>query len=169
LRRSKLGGQVRLLDVEGTWHELTDVVNKLTASLTDQVRNIARLTEAVALGESSEQIYVDARGEFLDLKNTVNGMVARLRILADEVTRVSLEVGSEGRLGGQVYVPDAQGMWKVRRLILSIWASGGSTNECARKCFDRQRKLNGPELYGPSPLDRLGQLSRGKRGFYTEG
>ena len=111
LRRSKLGGQALVLDVEGTWRELTGVVNKLAANLTNQVRNIARVTKAVALGDLSKQIDVDARGEILDLKNTVNGMVVRLRALAAEVTRVTLEVGSQGILGGQAHVPDVEGVW----------------------------------------------------------
>jgi osomolarity two-component system sensor histidine kinase NIK1 len=110
-RHSKLGGQALVLDVEGTWRELTGVVNKLAANLTNQVRNIARVTKAVALGDLSKQIDVDARGEILDLKNTVNGMVVRLRALAAEVTRVTLEVGSQGILGGQAHVPDVEGVW----------------------------------------------------------
>jgi osomolarity two-component system, sensor histidine kinase NIK1 len=111
IRSSKLGGQALVLDVEGTWRELTAVVNKLAANLTNQVRNIARVTKAVALGDLSKQIDVDARGEILDLKNTVNGMVVRLRALAAEVTRVTLEVGSQGILGGQAHVPDVEGVW----------------------------------------------------------
>ena len=100
-----------MLDVEGTWRELTGVVNKLAANLTNQVRNIARVTKAVALGDLSKQIDVDARGEILDLKDTVNGMVIQLRALAAEVNRVTLEVGSQGILGGQAHVPDVEGVW----------------------------------------------------------
>ncbi|KAJ3855315.1 histidine kinase [Lentinula lateritia] len=107
----KLGGQALVLDVEGTWRELTAVVNKLAANLTNQVRSIAKVTKAVALGDLSKQIEVDASGEILDLKNTVNGMVVRLRALAAEVTRVTLEVGSQGKLGGQATVPDVEGVW----------------------------------------------------------
>ena len=107
----KLGGQALVLDVEGTWRELTGTVNKLAANLTNQVRSIATVTKAVALGDLSKQIDVDARGEILDLKNTVNGMVVRLRTLAAEVTRVTLEVGSQGKLGGQANVPDVEGVW----------------------------------------------------------
>ena len=108
---SKLGGQALVLDVEGTWRELTGVVNKLAANLTNQVRSIAKVTKAVALGDLSKQIEVDARGEILELKNTVNGMVVRLRALAAEVTRVTMEVGSKGQLGGQAHVPDVEGVW----------------------------------------------------------
>ncbi|KAG9312444.1 HAMP TYPE histidine kinase [Chiua virens] len=121
----KLGGQALVLDVEGTWRELTGVVNKLAANLTSQVRSIAKVTKAVALGDLSKQIDVDARGEILDLKNTVNGMVIRLRALAAEVTRVTLEVGSQGKLGGQAHVPDVEGVWfelvrNVNRMCSSL-------------------------------------------------
>ncbi len=95
---SKLGGQALVLGVEGTWAELTGVVNNLAMNLTNQVRSIAAVTTAVAKGDLSQQIEVDARGEILDLKNTVNGMVIRLRALAAEVTRVTLEVGTRGKL-----------------------------------------------------------------------
>ena len=111
LSHSKLGGQALVLDVEGTWRELTGVVNKLAANLTNQVRSIAKVTKAVALGDLSKQIEVDARGEILELKNTVNGMVVRLRALAAEVTRVTMEVGSKGQLGGQAHVADVEGVW----------------------------------------------------------
>ncbi|KAH6905754.1 hypothetical protein BKA70DRAFT_1291834 [Coprinopsis sp. MPI-PUGE-AT-0042] len=121
----KLGGQALVLDVEGTWRELTGVVNKLAANLTNQVRSIAKVTKAVVLGDLSKQIEVDARGEILDLKNTVNGMVVRLRAFAAEVTRVTLEVGSQGKLGGQAHVPDVEGVWfelvrNVNRMCSSL-------------------------------------------------
>ncbi|PBL01519.1 hypothetical protein ARMGADRAFT_1007506 [Armillaria gallica] len=121
----RLGGQAVVPDVEGTWQELTDVVNNLAANLTSQVRSIAAVTKAVAVGDLSKQIEVDARGEILDLKNTVNGMVIRLRALAAEVTRVTLEVGSQGKLGGQANVEDVEGVWfslvkNVNRMCLSL-------------------------------------------------
>ncbi|KAL4267517.1 histidine kinase [Pleurotus pulmonarius] len=121
----KLGAQALVLDVEGTWGELTGVVNKLAANLTSQVRSIAMVTKAVALGDLSKRVEVDAKGEILDLKNTVNGMVVRLRALAAEVTRVTLEVGSQGKLGGQAYVPDVEGVWyelvrNVNRMCSSL-------------------------------------------------
>ena len=128
-RCSKLGGQALVLDVEGTWRELTGVVNKLAANLTNQVRSIAKVTKAVALGDLSKQIEVDARGEILELKNTVNGMVVRLRALAAEVTRVTLEVGSKGQLGGLAHVADVEGVWleltrNVSALFLAL-SDGG--------------------------------------------
>nr|XP_019015052.1 atypical/HisK protein kinase [Kwoniella pini CBS 10737]OCF53833.1 atypical/HisK protein kinase [Kwoniella pini CBS 10737] len=110
--QGKLGGQAVVEGVEGTWRELTAVVNKLAANLTNQVRSIAKVTKAVAKGDLSETIDVEASGEIAELKTTVNGMVMSLRTLADEVSRVSLEVGSQGKLGGQANVPDVEGVWK---------------------------------------------------------
>lgn len=88
----------------------------MATNLTDQVRSISEVTKAVANGDLSRTVNVDVQGEMLDLKTTVNQMVVRLSTLASEVTRVSLEVGTEGIMGGQAYVPDVQGMWKVRPL-----------------------------------------------------
>ncbi|KAG6908068.1 hypothetical protein DXG01_006257 [Tephrocybe rancida] len=123
----KLGGQALVLDVEGTWRELAGVVNKLAANLTSQVRSIAKVTKAVALDDLSKQIKVDAQGEILDLKNTANGiigMVVRLRALAAEVTRVTLEVGSQGKLGGQAHLTDVEGVWfEVIRNVNRICSS----------------------------------------------
>lgn len=99
----------------------------MASNLTDQVRSISEVTKAVALGDLSKLVDVDVQGEMLDLKMTVNSMVAQLSTLANEVTRVSLEVGTEGILGGQAFVPDVQGMWKVYSLghlyLLNICSS----------------------------------------------
>src|SRR5260221_2650208 len=95
-----LGGQAEVKDVSGTWKDLTDSVNKLSSSLTTQVRNIADVTTAVANGDLSKKITVDVRGEVLELKETINAMVEQLRAFSSEVTRVAREVGSEGILGG---------------------------------------------------------------------
>lgn len=108
----KLGGQAVVKDVSGTWKELTDNVNRMAANLTAQVRDIANVSKAVARGDLTKKITVDARGEILDLKNTLNTMVDQLQTFATEVTRVSLEVGTEGKLGGQAVVKDAGGTWK---------------------------------------------------------
>ena len=97
----KLGGQADVQGVSGTWKDLTDSVNYMAANLTNQVRNIAQVTTAVANGDLSKQITVDARGEILALKNTINTMVDQLNGFASEVTRVAREVGTEGKLGGQ--------------------------------------------------------------------
>src|SRR5207249_1591528 len=108
----KLGGQAEVPGVAGTWKNLTDSVNFMAGNLTGQVRNIAQVTTAVARGDLSQKITVDARGEILELKNTINTMVDQLRSFADEVTRVAREVGTEGRLGGQAQVRDVSGTWK---------------------------------------------------------
>ncbi|KAG0978629.1 hypothetical protein G6F57_008246 [Rhizopus arrhizus] len=108
----KLGGQAVVKDVGGAWKNLTDNVNTMAANLTTQVRSIAEVTKAVALGDLSKKIDVETRGEILDLKNTVNNMVSQLRVFAAEVTRVAKEVGTEGKLGGQASVPSVDGTWK---------------------------------------------------------
>ncbi len=108
----KLGGQGQVPGVSGTWKDLTDNVNLLAGNLTDQVRNIAKVTTAVANGDLSQKITVDVKGEILELKNTINTMVDQLRSFAGEVTRVAKEVGSEGKLGGQAEVKGVSGVWK---------------------------------------------------------
>ncbi|MEU4882955.1 HAMP domain-containing protein [Streptomyces althioticus] len=108
----RLGGQARVDGVSGTWKELTDSVNSMASNLTGQVRNIAQVTTAVARGDLSQKIDVDARGEILELKNTINTMVDQLSSFADQVTRVAREVGTEGRLGGQAQVPGVAGVWR---------------------------------------------------------
>src|SRR5216110_1974501 len=100
----KLGGQAKVKGISGTWKDLTDNVNTLADNLTNQVRNIADVTTAVAKGELSSKITVDARGEILELKETINTMVDQLSRFAAEVTRVAKEVGTEGKLGGQADV-----------------------------------------------------------------
>src|SRR5438477_7299818 len=105
----RLGGQARVAGVAGTWKDLTDSVNFMAANLTDQVRDIARVTTAVAQGDLSQKITVDVQGEILELKNTINTMVDQLSSFADEVTRVAREVGTEGKLGGQAEVEDVSG------------------------------------------------------------
>jgi HAMP domain-containing protein len=108
----KLGGQALVPGVAGTWKDLTDSVNAMCGNLTDQVRNIANVTTAVARGDLSRKITVDVRGEILELKDTINTMVDQLNAFASEVTRVAREVGTEGRLGGQAQVPGVAGTWK---------------------------------------------------------
>jgi HAMP domain-containing protein/signal transduction histidine kinase/DNA-binding response OmpR family regulator len=108
----KLGGQAEVKGVAGTWKDLTESVNSMAGNLTNQVRNIAGVTTAVARGDLSTKITVDARGEILELKNTVNTMVDQLNSLASEVTRVAREVGTEGKLGGQAQVKGVGGVWK---------------------------------------------------------
>ncbi|HVL00952.1 MAG TPA: HAMP domain-containing protein, partial [Dongiaceae bacterium] len=108
----RLGGQAVVPGAAGTWKDLTDSVNAMATNLTTQVRNIATVTTAVARGDLSRKITVDAKGEILELKDTINTMVDQLRSFAAEVTRVAREVGTEGKLGGQAKVPGAAGTWK---------------------------------------------------------
>src|SRR6187401_86733 len=108
----KLGGQARVPGVAGTWKDLTESVNAMATNLTNQVRNIAEVTTAVARGDLSRKITVDVKGEILELKNTINTMVDQLNAFAAEVTRVAREVGTEGKLGGQAQVPGVAGTWK---------------------------------------------------------
>ena len=108
----KLGGQATVEGVDGVWKDLTDSVNQMAGNLTAQVRNIADVAIAVANGDMSKKITVDVRGEILQLKETINTMVDQLRAFASEVTRVATEVGTEGKLGGQAFVPGVAGTWK---------------------------------------------------------
>jgi len=108
----KLGGQAQVPGVGGVWKDLTDNVNSMAANLTGQVRNIAEVTTAVARGDLSKKITVDVRGEILELKSTMNTMVDQLNAFAGEVSRVALDVGTEGRLGGQAEVRGVGGVWK---------------------------------------------------------
>jgi signal transduction histidine kinase/CheY-like chemotaxis protein/HAMP domain-containing protein len=110
--QGNLGGQAVVHGVSGTWKDLTDNVNSMANNLTGQVRNIAQVTTAVAQGDLTKKIDVDARGEILELKTTINTMVDQLSSFAAEVTRVAREVGREGRLGGQAEVEGVSGTWK---------------------------------------------------------
>ncbi len=108
----KLGGQAEVKGVGGTWKDLTDNVNAMASNLTNQVRNIADVTTAVANGDLSRKITAEAKGEILQLKDTINKMVDQLGAFASEVTRVAREVGTEGKLGGQAEVKGVTGTWK---------------------------------------------------------
>ncbi len=123
----KLGGQADVKGVAGTWKDLTDSVNFMASNLTAQVRNIAHVTKAVADGDLSKKITVDVKGEILELKNTVNTMVDQLSSFAAEVTRVSREVGTEGKLGGQADVKGVAGTWKDLTDSVNFMASNLTT------------------------------------------
>src|SRR5690606_33076111 len=105
-----LGGQANVPRVEGTWKELTVNVNTMASNLTDQVRDIAKVSTAVAKGDLTQKITVDVKGEIKELKENINQMVDSLNIFGDEVTRVAREVGTEGNLGGQAKVPNVAGV-----------------------------------------------------------
>jgi HAMP domain-containing protein/CheY-like chemotaxis protein/signal transduction histidine kinase len=108
----KLGGQAQVPGVAGTWKDLTDNVNVMAANLTEQVRGIVKVVTAVANGELTQKLTVNAKGEVAALAETINNMTGTLAIFADQVTTVAREVGVEGRLGGQANVPGAAGTWK---------------------------------------------------------
>src|SRR5205807_2293194 len=108
----KLGGQADVKGVAGTWRDLTESVNSMASNLTNQVRNIAHVTTAVANGDLSRKITVDARGEILERKDTIHTRGDQLNGFASEVTRVAREVGTEGKLGGQAQVRGVAGTWK---------------------------------------------------------
>ena len=143
----KLGGQARVDGVSGTWKELTDNVNGMAANLTDQVRNIADVTKAVAAGDLSRKITVDVKGEVLELKDTINQMVDRLTGFADEVSRVAREVGTDGRLGGQARVEGVSGTWKdltdnVNLMAANITAQVKQIAEVATRVAGSSEELN---------------------------
>src|SRR5206468_3714465 len=119
----KLGGQAAVPGVAGTWKDLTENVNAMGRDLTGQVRNIAEVATAVARGDLSRKITVDARGEILELKNTINTMVDQLNAFASEVTRVAREVGTDGKLGGQAAVTGVAGTWKDLTDSVNLMAS----------------------------------------------
>src|SRR5688572_7380162 len=119
----KLGGQAEVPNVAGTWKDLTESVNQLASNLTDQVRNIAQVTTAVANGDLSQKITVEARGEVAALAETINDMTATLATFADQVTDVAREVGTEGILGGQAHVPNVAGTWKDLTDSVNIMAA----------------------------------------------
>src|SRR4029453_17803459 len=119
----RLGGQAKVEDVSGVWKDLTENVNTLAGNLTSQVRNIAEVTTAVAKGDLTKQITVEAAGEVAALKNTINTMVEQLSGFADEVTRVAREVGTEGQLGGQAQVEGVSGTWRALTESVNYMAS----------------------------------------------
>jgi HAMP domain-containing protein len=121
----KLGGQAIVKGVAGTWKDLTDSVNSMASNLTDQVRGIAKVVTAVAMGDLKQKLLVEAKGEIAELANTINNMTETLAMFADQVTTVAREVGVEGKLGGQASVPGAAGTWRdltdnVNRLAANL-------------------------------------------------
>jgi HAMP domain-containing protein/signal transduction histidine kinase/CheY-like chemotaxis protein len=152
----KLGGQAQVKGVAGTWKELTDNVNSMADNLTDQVRNIAQVTTAVADGDLSQKITVDARGEILALKNTINTMVDQLGSFAAEVTRVAREVGTEGKLGGQAEVEGVSGTWK--RLTENVNQLAGNLTTQVRAIADVSRAVTKGDLTRSIAVDAPGEV-----------
>ena len=152
----KLGGQARVPGAAGVWRDLTDNVNGLASNLTTQVRNIADVTTAVANGDLSQKITVEAQGEVLSLKITINNMVDRLRVFGDEVTRVAKEVGTEGKLGGQAEVPGVAGTWKG--LTDSVNAMANSLTVQVRNIADVATSVTKGDLTRQITVDAQGEL-----------
>src|SRR3989440_161940 len=153
----KLGGQADVRGVAGTWKDLTDSVNFMAGNLTAQVRNIAEVTTAVANGDLSKKITVDVRGEILELKNTVNTMVDQLNSFASEVTRVALEVGTEGKLGGQAQVRGVAGVWKD--LTDSVNSMAGNLTGQVRNIAEVTTAVARGDLTKKVTVDVRGEIS----------
>ncbi|AXG80629.1 HAMP domain-containing protein [Streptomyces paludis] len=152
----RLGGQARVDGVSGTWKELTDSVNFMAGNLTSQVRQIAQVTTAVARGDLSQKIDVDARGEILELKNTINTMVDQLSAFAEQVTRVAREVGTDGRLGGQAQVPGVAGVW--RDLTDSVNGMAGNLTAQVRSIAGVATAVARGDLSQKIDVDARGEL-----------
>ncbi|HWE91808.1 MAG TPA: HAMP domain-containing protein [Pseudonocardiaceae bacterium] len=152
-----LGGQARVPHVAGTWKDLTDNVNSMANNLTGQVRNIAQVTTAVARGDLSKKIDVDARGEILELKTTINTMVDQLSSFAAEVTRVAREVGREGRLGGQAQVEGVSGTWK--RLTENVNDLAGNLTRQVRAIADVTSAVARGDLTGSISVEAQGEVA----------
>ncbi|GFH78688.1 histidine kinase [Streptomyces gougerotii] len=152
----RLGGQAQVDGVSGTWKELTDSVNLMAGNLTAQVRQIAQVTTAVAQGDLSQKIGMDARGEILELKNTINTMVDQLSAFADEVTRVAREVGTEGRLGGQAQVPGVAGVW--RDLTDSVNGMAGNLTAQVRQIAQVATAIARGDLSQKIDVDARGEI-----------
>ncbi len=161
----QLGGQANVPGVGGTWKDLTDSVNKMADNLTSQVRNIAEVTTAVAKGDLSRKITVNAKGELLELKNTINTMVDQLRGFASEVTRVAREVGSEGQLGGQANVPGVDGTWKD--LTDSVNKMAGNLTAQLRNIADVSIAVANGDLSKKITVDVRGEILQLKETINT--
>src|SRR6186713_756478 len=152
----KLGGQANVPGVAGTWKDLTDSVNQMAGNLTAQVRNIAEVAIAVANGDMSKKITVDVRGEMLQLKETLNTMVDQLRAFASEVTRVAREVGTDGKLGGQAFVPGVAGTWKD--LTDSVNQMTGNLTSQVRNIAEVTKAVAGGDLSKKVTVDVKGEI-----------
>src|SRR6202041_780180 len=152
----KLGGQAMVKGVAGTWKDLTDYVNSMASNLTNQVRNIAEVTTAVARGDLSRKITVQVRGEILELKDTINTMVDQLSSFASEVTRVAREVGTEGRLGGQAHVRGVAGTW--RDLTESVNSMAGNLTAQVRNIAEVTTAVAKGDLSRKITVDVRGEI-----------
>jgi HAMP domain-containing protein len=160
-----LGGQALVKGVAGTWKDLSDNVNQMASNLTSQVRNIAAVTTAVANGDLTKKITVNVKGEFLELKDTVNTMVDQLNFFASEVTRMAREVGTEGKLGGQADVRGAAGTWKD--LTDSVNFMADNLTSQVRNIADVGRAVAAGDLSKKVAVDVKGELLEVKNTMNT--
>ncbi len=169
--KGQLGAQADVDRAQGAWKELTDTVNLMASNLTSQVREIARVTTAVAQGDLSKTVNIEVKGEILELKNTINTMVGQLSSFADEVTRVAREVGTEGRLGGQAQVPGVSGVWReltenvnsmADNLTSQVRNIADVTTAVANGDLSREDHRRGPRRDSPAEEhhQRHGRLAR---------
>ncbi len=161
----KLGGQAVVRGVAGTWKDLTDSVNSMASNLTGQVRNIAEVATAVALGDLSKKVSVNVSGEILQLKETINTMVDQLNAFAAEVTRVAREVGTEGKLGGQAQVPGVAGTWKD--LTDSVNSMAGNLTDQVRNIAEVATAIAGGDLSRKITVDVRGEILQLKETLNT--
>ncbi len=154
----RLGGQAQVQGVAGVWKDLTDSVNSMAGNLTDQVRNIAEVTTAVANGDLTKKVTVDVRGEILELKNTINAMVDQLNSFASEVTRVAREVGTGGKLGGQAVVRGVAGVWKD--LTDNVNSMAGNLTDQVRNIAEVTTAVANGDLSKKITVDVKGEISQ---------
>jgi len=152
----ELGGQAKVPKAAGSWKELTDNVNLMASNLTNQVRNIAEVTTAVARGDLTKTITVEASGEIARLKDTINSMVAQLGTFGSEVTRIAKEVGSDGKLGGQAEIEGVSGIWKGLTDNVNIMASNLTTQ--VRAIATVTQAVTEGELEQTIQIDARGEL-----------
>src|SRR5205807_1938060 len=151
-----LGGQAEVEGVSGTWKGLTENVNLMASNLTTQVRSIAQVTTAVANGDLSRKITVDAKGEVEALAETINRMVDQLRSFAAEVTRVAREVGTEGKLGGQAEVEGVSGTW--RRLTENVNQLAGNLTTQVRAIAEVSTAVTQGDLTRSISVEAQGEV-----------
>jgi HAMP domain-containing protein len=152
----KLGGQAEVKGVAGTWRDLTDNVNQLAGNLTVQLRDVSRVSTAIANGDLTQKITVEAAGEILQIKDVINKMVDQLNAFASEVTRVAREVGTEGKLGGQADVRGVAGTW--RDLTDSVNSMAGNLTAQVRNIADVTTAVAKGDLSRKITVDVRGEI-----------
>jgi CheY-like chemotaxis protein/HAMP domain-containing protein len=161
----KLGGQAQVAGVGGTWKDLTDNVNFMASNLTEQVRGIVKVVTAVANGNLTQRLTVQAKGEVAALADTINGMTDTLATFADQVTNVAREVGVEGRLGGQAHVPGAAGTWKDLTGNVNLLAANLTTQ--VRAIAEVATAVTKGDLTRSIQVDARGEVSELKDNINT--